>query len=63
MADSDNSLGLLIAFIGGIAVGANWDKIKEQSGPYLKIAKRFLAEQKEKIEDILEEEKPKKKKR
>lgn len=53
---------MMLAFLVGAAVGANWPKIREQLKPYLdslgdktgdvtdSIA-RFIAEQKEKIED------------
>lgn len=53
---------ILLAFIGGIAIGMNWDKVKKITAPIAKKfgeksvdccagAIKFFAEQKERLED------------
>ena len=62
----ENKLGLAIAFAAGLAIGMNYGKIRKTINPYLKNAGgatsdfyegivKFMAEQKEKIEDIAAE--------
>jgi len=62
MGKDNSSMGFILAFAAGILVGTNWDKIKENLTPLVssltkeasKVAEKgskFVAEQKEKIED------------
>ncbi len=64
MAKENNYLVTLLAFGAGVAIGANWDKIKPKLEPLLsslssqfsKVTEkgtRFVAEQKEKVEDTI----------
>lgn len=67
----NNKLLLFLLFAGGFAVGKNWPKIKKSTGPYAGMAEemiakgynstlRFLAEQKERVEDTFAASKIKK---
>lgn len=57
MAENNNNLIAVMSFVAGVAVGANWDKIKEKLGPmFSSIAEKgtkFMAEQKENVEDTI----------
>jgi len=75
MPENRNSmLPMLLAFAAGIAVGANWPKIKKHLEPYTKKMGekgaeaygnmvKFFAEQKERMDDSLAEAKVTKKKK
>lgn len=75
MPENRNSmLPMLLAFGAGIAVGANWPKIKKYLAPYMKKTGekgaeaygnmvKFFAEQKERMDDSLAEAKVTKKKK
>ena len=67
----DRKMGMILAFAAGIAVGMNYSKIRKVLNPYLKGAGektsdvyegivKFMADQKEKVEDIVAEMKHKK---
>lgn len=67
----DKKMVMVLAFAAGITVGMNYSKIRKLLNPYLKGAGektsdiyegivKFMAEQKEKIEDIAAEMKHKK---
>lgn len=63
MAENDKLIAV-ISLVAGIAIGANWDKIKETLAPLIssfteqasKVTEKgtkFFAEQKEKVEDTI----------
>lgn len=60
----DNKTTALIAFLAGLAVGLNWPKIQKFLEPHLKGLgegmTKFIAEQKERAEDLMAEVKAKK---
>ena len=67
----NNKAGLLLGFCVGVAVGANWSKIRKHLGPYLDTAGGvsakgfhsllgFFVSGKERVEDLLAEAQVKK---
>lgn len=74
MAEKEVTTSAILAFIIGVAVGANWPEIKKFLNPYLKKVThkgikgyaglmKFIAEQKEYLEDELAAAKIKKAKK
>ncbi len=74
MQQQDKQMMMVLAFVAGVMVGANWPKIKKALEPfiagmtdkaadiYVNMAK-FMAEQKETVEDKVAEKKTAKKKK
>lgn len=69
--ENENKIIAALAFIGGVVVGANWNRIKKYSGVAVKKTtgivsktykggRKFLAVQKEHVQDLLVESKSKK---
>lgn len=70
----NNKTVALLAFVAGVAAGANWSKIKKHGKPVFKMLEKksaqgykeivkFFAEQKERMEDTLAEAEIKKSKK
>lgn len=70
----NNKTAALLAFVAGVAVGANWPKIKKYGKPVFKALEKksakgyetlmkFIAEQKERMEDTMAEAEIKKAKK
>jgi hypothetical protein len=55
----DNKTTALLAFLAGLAIGMNWEKIRKFIEPQLKgfgeNMTKFIAEQKERAEDVMAE--------
>ncbi len=72
--EKENKIIAVLAFAGGVAVGANWNRIKKYGGTAInktkevvskafENSKRFLAVQKEHFQDLSAEAKMAKKKK